>query len=175
MWGNSRDVSISEVGRNKILINFKDSRTGKRFLNNDIGNLLNLQQWLYGEFILDVSHDHMEFWVQVHGIPIEHLKAETAKTIEELIGMVGEVKNPTKDGTLKRNFLNFRVAINITQPIQTGFWFNKGNKPKMDELQDCFCFKCEIVGFKKKICSKPQAMAYWDPSKPIYTSELGTK
>ncbi|KAL4321620.1 hypothetical protein AHAS_Ahas14G0128700 [Arachis hypogaea] len=135
MWGNPSDVSISEVGRNKVLISFKDSRLGKRFLNNGPwnvrGNLMNLQQWLYGESILDVSHDHMEFWIQAHGFPIEHLNKETAKTIGNLIGIVGEVEDPIKNGTLKRDFLRFKVAINITQPLQIGFWLNRDNKAKI--------------------------------------------
>ncbi|KAL4365999.1 hypothetical protein AHAS_Ahas07G0162200 [Arachis hypogaea] len=48
IWGNPKDMSISEMKRNKVLINFKDSRMGMRFLNNDPwnirGNLLNLQR-----------------------------------------------------------------------------------------------------------------------------------
>ncbi|RYQ85951.1 hypothetical protein Ahy_B10g105597 [Arachis hypogaea] len=185
MWGNPKDVSISEVGRNKVLISFKDSKLGMRFLRNGPwnvrGNLMNLQRWLYGEAILDVRHDHMEFWIQVHGIPIELLNKETAKTIAELIGIVGEVEDPMKDGTLKRNYLRCRAAINITQPLQTGFWLNRDNKSKTwisfkyERLQDCFCLKCGIIGHEKKNCSKPIAMACWDPSKPRYTNELAAE
>ncbi|RYR45944.1 hypothetical protein Ahy_A07g031713 [Arachis hypogaea] len=74
MWGNPKDVSISE-----------DSKLGMRFLQNDPwnvrGNLLNLQRWLYDKAILDIRHDHMELWIQVNGIPIELLNKETTKTI----------------------------------------------------------------------------------------------
>ncbi|QHO18034.1 uncharacterized protein DS421_10g317100 [Arachis hypogaea] len=185
MWGNPKDVTISEVGRNKILISFKDSRTGNRFLRNGPwnvkGHLMNLQRWLYGESILDVSHDFMEFWIQVHGLPVERLNAETAKIIGDMIGIVGEVEDPIKEGTLQRNFLRLRVAINITQPLQTGFWLNRGNKPKSwisfqyERLQDNYCFKCGIIGHEKRNCDKPQAMACWDPTKPKYGVELGTE
>ncbi|KAL4286441.1 hypothetical protein AHAS_Ahas19G0086500 [Arachis hypogaea] len=70
MCDNPKHVSISEVGRNKVLVSFKDIRTGNRIIKNGPWNvkrhLLNLQRWLYGEAILDVSHDFMEFWIQVH-------------------------------------------------------------------------------------------------------------
>ncbi|RYR68792.1 hypothetical protein Ahy_A03g015258 [Arachis hypogaea] len=142
---------------------------------------MNLQRWLYGEAILDVRHDFMEFWIQVHGLPVEKVNAETAKTIGDMIGIVGEVEDPIKEGTLQRNFLRFRAAINIKQPLQTGFWLNRGNKPKSwisfqyERLQDNYCFKCGIIGHEKRNCDKPQVMACWDPTKPKYDVGLGTE
>ncbi|KAL4293064.1 hypothetical protein AHAS_Ahas18G0090700 [Arachis hypogaea] len=133
------------------------------------------------ESILNVSHDHMEFWIQAHGFPIKHLNKETAKTIRNLIGIVGEVEDPMKNRTLKRYFLCFRDAINITQPLQAGFWLNKDNKAKIwinfkyERLQDCFCLKCGIIGHEKKSYSKPTTMACWDSTKPRYNNELATE
>ncbi|XP_016179513.2 uncharacterized protein LOC107622115 [Arachis ipaensis] len=182
MWGNLKNVAISEVGRNKVLVSFKDKRTGNRIIKNGPWNvkrhLMNLQRWLYGEAILDVSHDFLEFWIQVHGLPIEKLNAETAKSIGNMIGIVGEVENPIKEGTLQRNFLRIRVAINITQPLQTGFWLNRGDKPKTwisfryERLLDSYCFKCGVIGHEKKNCDKPVAMACWDTTKPKYEARL---
>ncbi|RYR78949.1 hypothetical protein Ahy_A01g003810 [Arachis hypogaea] len=120
----------------------------------------------------------MEFWIQVHGLPIEKLNAETAKCIGNMIGIVGEVENPIKEGTLQRNFLRIRVAINITQPLQTGFWLNRGDNPKTwisfryERLMDSYCFKCGVIGHEKKNCDKPVAMACWDTTKPKYEARL---
>ena len=92
MWGNTKDVSISEVGRNTILISFKDNRTGRRFKESGPwsikGNLFNLQEWHYGESAHEVSHDRMDFWIQLHRILMELLKAETTREIGNLIGIV---------------------------------------------------------------------------------------
>ncbi|RYR45943.1 hypothetical protein Ahy_A07g031712 [Arachis hypogaea] len=72
-----------------------------------------------------------------------------------------------KDGTLKRNYLCCRAAINISQPLQTGFWLNRNNKSKTwisfkyERLQDYFCLRCGIIGHEKN-CSKTIAMACWD-------------
>ncbi|KAL4288507.1 hypothetical protein AHAS_Ahas19G0293100 [Arachis hypogaea] len=58
MWKNPKDVSISEVDRNTVLISFKDNQKRKKILKNSSwnvrGNLLNLLQWVYDQFILDV-------------------------------------------------------------------------------------------------------------------------
>ncbi|KAL4355996.1 hypothetical protein AHAS_Ahas09G0042500 [Arachis hypogaea] len=121
MWGNPKHISISEVGRNKVLISFKDRRTGNRIIKNGPwnvkGHLLNLQRWRYREAILNISHDFMEFWIQVHRLPIEKLNAETSKCIGDMIETVEEVENSIKEGTLQRNIL-------------TGFWLNRGDNPK---------------------------------------------
>ncbi|RYR10929.1 hypothetical protein Ahy_B05g079412 [Arachis hypogaea] len=110
----------------------------------------------------------MEFWIQVHRLPVERLNAKTVKTIGDMIGIMEKVEDPIKEGTLQRNFLRLRAAINITQPLQTGFWLNRGNKSKSwisfqyERLQDNYCFKCGIIGHEKRNCDKPQAMACWD-------------
>ncbi|RYR24547.1 hypothetical protein Ahy_B02g058049 [Arachis hypogaea] len=152
MWGNPKNVTISEVGRNKVLISFKDSRTGNRFLRNGTPD-------------------------EPTKVPVEKLNAETARTIGEMIGIVGEVEDPIKEGTLQRNFLRLRAAINITQPLQTGFWLNRGNKPKScisfhyERLQDNYCFKCGIIGHEKRNCDKSQAMECWT----LLNQRMGTE
>ncbi|KAL4304677.1 hypothetical protein AHAS_Ahas16G0002200 [Arachis hypogaea] len=123
----------------------------------------------------------MEFWIQVHGLPIENLNAKTTKIIGNLIGIMGEVKNPINDRILERNFLRFRVAINISQPLQISFWLNRNNKAKTwisfkyERLHDCFCLNCGVIRHEKKNCNKPVAMACWDPTKPRFTKDLATK
>ncbi|KAL4330752.1 hypothetical protein AHAS_Ahas13G0431500 [Arachis hypogaea] len=81
----------------------------------------------------------------------------------------------------KRNYLHCRAAINVTQPLQTGFCLNRDNKSKTwinfkyERLQNYFCLKCSIIGYEKKYCNKPTAMTCWDPSKPRYTKELAAE
>ncbi|RYR18320.1 hypothetical protein Ahy_B03g062936 [Arachis hypogaea] len=80
-----------------MLISFKHSKLGMRFHRNGPwnvrGNMLNLQRWLYDESVLDVRRDHVEFWIQVHGIPVELFNKGTVKTIGELIRIVEEVED----------------------------------------------------------------------------------
>ncbi|RYR46867.1 hypothetical protein Ahy_A07g032718 [Arachis hypogaea] len=68
--------------------------------------------------------------IHVHGLPVERLNAKTVITIGDMIIIVGEVEDPIKEGTLQRNFLRLRASINISQLLNTGFWLNRGNKPK---------------------------------------------
>ncbi|KAL4344709.1 uncharacterized protein DS421_11g337730 [Arachis hypogaea] len=180
LWGNP-----TGVGRNKILISFKDRSKGKEILDNGPwnirGNLLNLQHWSQRESIFEVRHDVMEFWIQLHGFPEDHMRDETTMVVGNMVGLVSEVEDPLVDGVLMRNYLRFIAAINITKPLQTGFWLARDNLPetwisfKYERLQDAYCLNYGIIGHDKRSCINPTAMASWDPSKPRYSKGMGVR
>ncbi|XP_072073890.1 uncharacterized protein [Arachis hypogaea] len=89
IWGNPQGVAISEVGRNKVLISFKDQRKGLQILKGRPwsirGQLVNLQMWNQRDSIHEVNHDRMELWVQMHGFPQAYLNNNTVRIIRDKI------------------------------------------------------------------------------------------
>ncbi|XP_072087137.1 uncharacterized protein [Arachis hypogaea] len=129
IWGNPPGVAVTEIGLKKLLFSFKDRKKGLQILQNGPwnvrGNLINLRLWTEGESVFEVNHDFMEFWVQVHGIPVDYMSKETAIHIGNMLGVVAEVENPKVDGVLRRSFLRIIVSINIQKALPTGFWLAK--------------------------------------------------
>ncbi|KAL4381873.1 hypothetical protein AHAS_Ahas04G0177000 [Arachis hypogaea] len=149
IWENLEGVSISKAGRNK------------------------------DEPIHNVRHDFMEFWVQIHGVPLEHMNRETARMIGEKMGTVVEVENSIKNNILLQTFLRVRVALEIAKPLHTGFWMKRDKLPntriefKYERLQDAYCLNCGSVGLRKKECKNEMAMTNWDVSEPDTRLEWG--
>ncbi|KAL4356628.1 hypothetical protein AHAS_Ahas09G0105700 [Arachis hypogaea] len=67
MWKNPEGVIIFEVGRNKVLISFKNQRKGAQMMANGSWiireNLLNLRAWSQEKSIYEVNHDFIDFLI----------------------------------------------------------------------------------------------------------------
>ncbi|RYQ81105.1 hypothetical protein Ahy_Scaffold1g107110 [Arachis hypogaea] len=164
IWENPEGVSISEVRRNKVLISFKDVWRGLQTLKGGPwsikGHLLNLQLWSQHESISEVSHQYMEFWVQIHRLPLENMNSETSRIIGDMMGIVIDVEDPMRNHVLIRTFLRVRVAVDILKPLATGFYMARENLPsiwvhfKYECLQDCYCMNYGVIRHSKKECNK---------------------
>ncbi|KAL4357635.1 hypothetical protein AHAS_Ahas09G0206400 [Arachis hypogaea] len=82
-------------------------------------------------------------------------------------------------GVLMRNFMRFKVAIDITKSLQIEFWMARDRLPKTwisfkyERLQDALCLNCGngIIGHDKRSCKNQMAMSIHEPR---YTKELST-
>ncbi|XP_016205939.1 uncharacterized protein At4g02000-like [Arachis ipaensis] len=123
------------------------------------GYLINLKLWTQNESIHEVDHSFLEFWVQIHGLPLEYMNVETGKFIGERMGIVEEVEDPVKNNILARSFLRVRVAMEVTKALPTGFWMRRDNLPdarihfKYERLQDSYCLNCGVLGHGRKECN----------------------
>ncbi|RYQ97023.1 hypothetical protein Ahy_B08g092995 [Arachis hypogaea] len=162
IWGNPDGVVISDVGRNKVLISFRDKNKGIQICKGGPwsirGNLLNLQIWNGRQSVYDVDHNYMELWVQIHGLPLHFLTVKTAETIGKRLGV---------------------VTLNVTKPLPTDFWLARDNfhdiwvDLKYERIQDSYCLNCGVLGHNKRECTSPMATACWDSTKPRYAPGLG--
>ncbi|RYR63324.1 hypothetical protein Ahy_A04g021132 [Arachis hypogaea] len=183
MWENPQGVAVTDIGRKKLLFSFTDIKKGLQIIQNDPWNirgiLINLQLWSERESVFDVIHNYMEFWIQVHGLPLDYMNKKIATKVGNIMEIVAEVENMLVDGILRRSFLRIKVGRDITKALPTEFCLFREKMPKTwvffryERLPDCYCFKCGIIGHKKKNCSKLTAMACWDPTKPKYSADLG--
>ena len=97
--------------------------------------MLSLERWNPKAFIYEVSFDHIAFWIQIHGLPLDNLNTKNAVKIGSRIGEVLEVEDPMVEGNLLRNFLRVRVVVNINNPLPTGFWVLRRDLPSPWALQ----------------------------------------
>ena len=77
-----------------------------------------------------------------------------------------------------RSFLRFRVTINVTQPLTTGFWVPRREKGnvwvclKYERLQG-YCYNCGRIGHDQKICKAAKVMSLCNPQLTRYGPGLG--
>ncbi|RYR30521.1 uncharacterized protein [Arachis hypogaea] len=165
-----------------MLFSFKDRKRGLQMIQNGPWNvrenLVNLRLWMEGESVFEVDHDFMEFWIQVHGIPLDHMNKETGILIGGMLGVLAEAEDLKVNGVLRRSFSRIRVSINITKALLTGFWLEREEMPplwvffKYERLPNSYCFNCGILGHEKKTCKNLTVMACWDLTKRKYSPGL---
>ncbi|QHO06028.1 uncharacterized protein DS421_14g451100 [Arachis hypogaea] len=156
MWDNPEGVAVDEVGINRMLFSFKDKRRGLQVLRGGPwcikGFLLNLKLWSNSKTIHEVKHDHMEFWVQAHGVSLEHLNRDVAKLIGSAMRSLIEVEDPKVDNVIVRFFLRMRVTVNNAIVSTVGELAIEGRSAKRKE---------------------ERAMAIWNPKVPKYLPGMG--
>ncbi|RYR23366.1 hypothetical protein Ahy_B03g068602 [Arachis hypogaea] len=178
MWGNPQGVTVIDIGSKKMVFSFKDRKKELQIMQNGPwnirGNMVNLRLWREGELVFEVNHDFIEFWIQIHDIPLDFMDKETGARIGEMLGVLAEAEDPKMDGILRRSYLRIRVSIDNTKALPTGFWLDREELPPLwvifryERLPNSYCFNCEILGHEKKTCKNPTAMTSWDPTKKSY-------
>ncbi|RYQ95594.1 hypothetical protein Ahy_B08g090950 [Arachis hypogaea] len=108
MWENPQGVAVQTLEGRRYYSASKTGRKGCRSFRMDHGML-----WREGVSVFEVDHDFMEFWIQVHGIPLEFMEKETACLIGEMLGVLVEAEEPKMDGVLKRPYLRIRSGSNM--------------------------------------------------------------
>ncbi|KAL4299789.1 hypothetical protein AHAS_Ahas17G0136000 [Arachis hypogaea] len=137
IWGNPVGLAISEIGRNMLLLSFKDKNKGKKVLNGK------------------------------------------SKVIGDMMRLILEVENPWRDTKLMRTFLRVKVALDVAEPLPTGFYLERDYLPntwihfKYEKLQDHYYLNCGRLGHGVKECKNQRVMARWDSNKLRFTKGLG--
>ncbi|RYR17113.1 hypothetical protein Ahy_B03g061905 [Arachis hypogaea] len=112
MWGNPQEVAVIAIGSKKMLFSFKDRKKGLQIMQNGPWNvrrnMVNLRLWREGESVFEVDHDIMEFWIQIHGIPLDLMEKEIGARIREMLGVLAEAEDPKMDGILRKSYLRIR-------------------------------------------------------------------
>ncbi|KAJ1377535.1 Zinc knuckle CX2CX4HX4C [Sesbania bispinosa] len=175
MLGQGEDLKISDLGPNAFLFSFTEAKHARKALDEGpwffMGHLLSLQPWKPEASLNEVEYNMVSFWVQLHGLPLEHMSDTNAVKIAKLWGDIELMESPFWGDTLLRSFLRVRIVLDIRKPLVTGFLLPRKNRPKTwisikyERLQG-FCYFCGIIGHDFRKCTKPQAMAVLDESRP---------
>ena len=60
----------------------------------------------------------VNFWVQIHGLPVSRLNEKNAYEIGETLGAVSKAFHAGE--LIEGNFLRVRVGVNVSQPLNRG-------------------------------------------------------
>lgn len=180
-WDEPQEMEISDFGKNLFLFTFKSKVEADEVLKKGpwyvMNKLVSLQSWAPQAIMGEIVFSRVQFWIQLHGLPIENLNVKSAGTIFFQLGEVVEIEDPRYDGHLLRHFIRARVKINIQHPLSTGCWIPRQNLPntwvqfKYEKLQD-MCFKCGVIGHEQRSCKKEKERSVIDNTVQRYGSLL---
>ena len=123
LWRTVKGFTVRDMGHNVLVFAFEDEI--------DLETVLQGEPWSYNKYLVsfqrvgaDIEVIEMEcgfisFWVQLHNLPVGHMKYEFASAIGKAIGVVEHVsKNEEEKGC--EGSMRVRVKIDISQPLCWG-------------------------------------------------------
>ena len=119
-WKMGSDLRIIEVGNNILQFKFSSmfqldwvERSGPWNFDN---NLLLLCRWRKGLTSSNISFSHSPFWVQVWGLPFEHMSEEVVTEIGCKLGNVLEVDKRSMQAD-QAKYIKVRINLPIDKPL----------------------------------------------------------
>ena len=160
LWKSQNGFEMRDVGNHIILFVFSNVIEADR--------IIALEPWTYDKNLIilsrydglcpirDVSFHSVNFWVQLHGLPVSRLNEKHAYGIGETLGAVSKAFH---EGELfGGNFLRVRVGVNVAQPLNRGRIVRLGTDEeawvsfKYEKMPN-FCYWCGMVSHDAKECS----------------------
>lgn len=159
LWRAERGFKIQREGDHKLLFIFDNQEDVDRILANEPWSfdksLVVLQRYDRNSPIEELSFDKMDFWVQVHNIPIRYRTKSMAEDICESIGTVHHSDENSEGGG--GSFMRVRVTLNVYQPLCRGhaIKLEEGSKVwvnfKYERLPN-ICYWCGCFDHSDKDC-----------------------
>nr|POE57369.1 uncharacterized protein CFP56_47995 [Quercus suber] len=159
-WKMGSDLQIVEVGNNILQFKFNSEfqlqwveRNGPWNFEN---NLLLLCRWRKGLSASNIIFTHSPFWVQIWGLPFEHMSLDVGKELGNSLGKFIESDRRTGHSD-QAKFMRIRVDLQLDKSLRRGgrvasadgerFWVSF----KYERLP-VFCFLCGRLGHDDKRC-----------------------
>lgn len=98
----------------------------------------------------------MDFWIQIHNLPIGFMSEFVGKTLGNYIGEFLDY-DPSNDSCVWRTYMRIHVKVDVRQPLK------KNRKVRMEGGDWClvqfkyekltsFCFICGLLGHVEQYC-----------------------
>ncbi|KAL0012232.1 hypothetical protein SO802_007340 [Lithocarpus litseifolius] len=122
-WKMRSDLQIVEVG-NKILqfkfnSEFQLQWVERNGLWNFENNLLPLCKWRKGLSVSNIVFTHSPFWVQIWGLPFEHMSLEVGKELGNSLGKFIESYRRTGHSDQEK-FMRIHMDLQLDKPLRRG-------------------------------------------------------
>lgn len=119
-----------------------------------------LKEWNPQETIDQVYLSMVNFWVQIHGLPLEIVDEENARSIGCKLGEVLEVNDIEEH----KSFIRLRIRFSASQLLEPGFNFSRDNGDSLwigfkYECLSSFCVHCGLLDHTIRAC-------YQNPAHP---------
>jgi hypothetical protein len=132
----------------------------------DAARVLEEGPWLYDNFhiVMDrispgtvasfVPLNHIDFWVQVHGLPFGFIEPNVGQGIGSFLGTFWayDVRN-----SIHSSYMRIKVSIDVTVPLKKEWRVRASNGEfvtvnfKYEKLV-VFCHMCGVIGHTDKVC-----------------------
>ncbi|XP_039683024.1 uncharacterized protein [Medicago truncatula] len=185
-WKPGKRVTITKSVADRYLFQFHHKVDDARVLEEG--------PWLYDNFhiVLDriapsavpnlVPLNHIEFWVQVHGLPFGFVQPKVGQGIGSFLGTLKayDVRN-----TIHSSYMRIKVAIDVTVPLKKEWRVRASNGNfvtvnfKYEKL-GVFCHRCGVLGHTDKVCPElfeldsDDGVRNWGPYLKPVTQRVGT-
>jgi hypothetical protein len=168
VWSFAKSFTMEVLEPNKFLFTVPLESYYHSIINQGPwtikGSLLLLQPWSSELAIDEVKLQFCAFWVQVHELPRQFMTTKNAIRIGKSIGNILELDNNISSGIISRPFLRFKIDINTSLPLASGFYMPcEGTKPRWIAFKyehlDEYCSSCGLIGHVKKFCPVPPEKA----------------
>jgi hypothetical protein len=162
LWQTRKSFSIQDVGDNMVLIEFEDAADMERVLLGE--------PWSYDKYLIafhrlsnDIAVENLpfhqvDFWVQLHNLPILSMKRKVAMAMG---GYIGEVlPSPTQEEEASNGkYMRVRVRVDITKPLCRGRKIGLSNGAEgwvsfQYERLPNFCYWCGIPTHGERDCEE---------------------
>ena len=161
LWRARNEFKIREVGDHVLLFIFE--------LESDAERVLAQQPWSFDKhLVLFQCYDYktpaknlrftkVNFWVQIHGLPMRLLDPEIAIELGESLVIVSEAENPKEP--VGNDFVCVKVEVDVSKPLCRGRKIDIGEDNdrwmsfKYKKLLN-FCYWRGLVSQDEKDCEK---------------------
>lgn len=161
-WRPGKGMTVKEATENIYIFQF--------FHEVDMNRILEDGPWAYEQSLLvlkklqpyqspnEIPFTTVEFWVQVHNLPVGYSSERTMKAIGDYVGEFVYVDKNSFDGSWKA-FHRIRVLIDVAKPLKRKMKIKKAGGSwswiefKYERLPT-FCFICGVLGHADKFCPK---------------------
>ena len=154
MWRPGRGIFVQELDDMRFLFKF--------FHECDISRVLEGGLWIYDNMYILLHHlmpneaptvvplDSLDFWVQIHNLPVGFMSTQVGKQFGDFVGkfIQYDETNATRFGA---SYMQVKVQINVSQPMKC--WkkilLSKGSSSQVLFKYEClglFCFLCGKLG-----------------------------
>lgn len=155
-----KPFSAREWGPNLFLFRFGTKEEMKWVIRRQLwhfdGHLFVIAPLVGSEQPSSIIINHVSFWVRAYDLPINCLNNQTAKALASKMGTYEEMDESVDEYV--GNYLQFKVAIDIREPLLRGlnlklsgnqFWVGL----KYESLP-IFCYNCKIIDHLQKQCPR---------------------
>ncbi|PWA45368.1 hypothetical protein CTI12_AA518500 [Artemisia annua] len=161
-WKNYSLISISPWKNNFFIFTFENKAAASKVISNSpwsvMGFYVALQPWDSNKTLNEIEFNKGQFWVQAHDLPLGLLTSEYATTIAQSLGTLLSLDCHGEGLQTDRDFLRFRVELNIRKPLVPGLFIprSEGKESwvtlKYERLSD-FCYRCGCLGHCRESCT----------------------
>ena len=159
-WKPGKRVTITKSVADRYLFQFHHKVDAARVLEEG--------PWLYDNFHIVVDRiapgavanlvplNHIDFWVQVHGLPFGFNQPKVGQGIGSFLGTL---KSFDDRNSIHSSYMQIKVAIDVTVPLKKEWHVCAVNGEfvtvnfKYEKL-GVFCHRCGVLGHTDKACSE---------------------